>query len=76
MESGSGKWSVESEKWKVEWKVEKVEWTNDVAAGSVDLKCGEKKEMCQVAPCYMIATFISSLVLVPISTLLHDRSIH
>ena len=59
---------MESEEWKVEWKVEKVEWTNDVAAGSVDLKCGEKKELCQVAPCYMIAAFISSLGLVPINT--------
>jgi hypothetical protein len=65
-------WRMKSGK----WKVERVEWTNDVAAGSVDLYSGKKKELCQVAPCYMIATFISSLGLVPISTLLHDRSIH
>jgi hypothetical protein len=32
-------WRVKSGK----WKVERVEWTNDVAAGSVDLKCSKKK---------------------------------
>ena len=42
MESGSGKWSEESEEWKVEWQ---VEGTNDVAAGSVDLKFGGKKRI-------------------------------
>ena len=32
-------WRMKSGK----WKVERVEWTNDVAAGSVDLKCSKKK---------------------------------